>query len=102
MAISKSKKGHTPVQVFTTQQGGISKLRELVRRFGLCSSLCRLSSCELCDLVDKEKKLLCTSNQPPDIYNQKVERALSFLKEDEQGIILSIKADMLMKKAASG
>lgn len=84
MAISKSKKGHTPVQVFTTQQGGVSKLRELITRFGLCSSLCRLSSCELCDLVDKEKKLLCTANQLPDIYNQKVERALSFLKENEQ------------------
>lgn len=88
MTIAKSKKGCLPVQVFTTRQGGMNKLRELSRRFGLCASLCRLNSCELCDLVDKKKDLLCTANQSPDIYNQKVEQALSFLKEDEQGFYI--------------
>ncbi|WP_114793244.1 exonuclease domain-containing protein [Niabella yanshanensis] len=88
MTIAKAKKGYQPVQVFTTRQGGMNKLRELSRRYGLCASLCRLSSCELCDLVDKQKDLLCTANQAPDVYNQKVERALSFLKKDEQGFYI--------------
>ncbi|MCH5719665.1 hypothetical protein [Niabella hibiscisoli] len=66
----------------------MNKLRELSRRFGLCASLCRLNSCELCDLVDKKKELLCTANQPADIYNQKVDQALSFLKENEQGFYI--------------
>ncbi len=88
LTIARSKKGLNPVQVFTTRQGGMNKLRELSRRFGLCASLCRLNSCELCDLVDKKKDLLCTANHPAEVYNQNVERAISFLKEDEQGFYI--------------
>ncbi len=82
MKISKLGKNPAPVQVFTTHQGGIGKLRELSRRFGLCASLCRLSSCELCSLVDKKNNLLCTANHSAEVYNEKVMKALSFLKED--------------------
>lgn len=88
MTIAKAKKGYVPVQVFTTRQGGMNKLRELSGRFGLCASLCRLSSCEWCNLVDKKSNLLCTANQSPEIYNEKVERALSFLKEDKEGFYI--------------
>ncbi len=86
--IGKYNKSNLPVQVFTTKEGGTNKLRELSRRFGLCASLCRLNSCELCQLVDKKNELLCTANQPPEIYNQKVEQALSCLKEDMPGFYI--------------
>lgn len=85
MAIAKFNKSLLPVQVFTTRDGGTNKLKELTRRFGLCASLCRLGSCELCELADKKKDLLCTANQPAEAYNKKAEQALSFLKEDATG-----------------
>ncbi|ANI89251.1 DNA polymerase III subunit epsilon [Arachidicoccus ginsenosidimutans] len=86
--IGKYNKSHLPVQVFTTREGGMNKLKELTRRFGLCASLCRLSSCELCELIDKKNDLLCTANQPPEIYNEKVRQALSYLKEDMPGFYI--------------
>ncbi|WP_018625899.1 exonuclease domain-containing protein [Niabella aurantiaca] len=82
MKISGLGKDDQPVQVFTTRQGGMNKLRELTRRFGLCADLCRLRRCECCDYIDKKNNLLCSANQPPARYNEKVARALSFLKED--------------------
>ncbi|WP_300601904.1 exonuclease domain-containing protein [Niabella sp.] len=82
MKISRLGKKDLPVQVFTTREGGINKVKELTRRFGLCAELCRLRRCDLCDLIDKKNKLLCSAGQPPKIYNEKVARALSFLKED--------------------
>ncbi len=82
MKISKLGKKEIPIQVFTTHQGGNSKLRDLIKRFNLCAALCRLSHCELCDLVDKKNNLLCTANRSPELYNDKVVQALTFLKED--------------------
>ena len=82
MKISRLRNGDQPVQVFTTHQGGTNKLRELTRRFGLCADLCRLKYCELCNLIDKKNNLLCAANQPPDVYNEKVAGALSFLQKD--------------------
>ncbi len=85
MSVAKFNKSLLPVQVFTTREGGTNKLRELIRRFGLCAALCRLGSCELCELVDKKNDLLCTAGQPAEIYNEKVDQALAFLKEDTGG-----------------
>lgn len=82
LKISRLGKDPYPVQVFSTHQGGINKMRELTRRFGLCASLCRLKTCELCNLIDKNNNLLCTANKPSQIYNQKVEEALAFLHEN--------------------
>ncbi|WP_447642116.1 MULTISPECIES: exonuclease domain-containing protein [Chitinophagaceae] len=86
--IGKYNKSHLPIQVFTTREGGTNKLRELTRRFDLCASLCRLSSCELCELVDKRNDLLCTAKQAPELYNEKVEQALSYLKENVPGFYI--------------
>lgn len=88
LSIGKYNKSLLPVQVFATREGGIHKLYELVRRFGLCASLCRLGNCELCGKVDKRSDLLCTANEPPEIYNSKVTQALSFLKEDMPGFYI--------------
>lgn len=82
LKISGLGKTDQPVQVFTTRQGGMNKLGELIRRFGLCADLCRLKRCALCDLIDKKNNLLCSASHPPEIYNAKVTKALSFLKED--------------------
>ncbi|MDE1192985.1 MAG: hypothetical protein PW786_12705 [Arachidicoccus sp.] len=76
------------MQVFTTLEGGIHKPRELIKRFGLCASLCRLSSCELYSLIDKKNELLCTARQPSEIYNEKVAQALSYLKADVPGFYI--------------
>lgn len=86
--IGKYNKRLLPVQVFTTRETGISKLHDLVRRFGLCSSLCRLGSCELCGMVDKRADLICTANEPVGVYNGKVDQALSFLREDMPGFYI--------------
>ena len=86
--IGKYTKNSRPIQVFTTKDGGTQKLRDLTRRFGLCASLCYLKSCELCSLVDKRKDLLCTANEPPDTYNERVDEALSLLKEDMPGFYI--------------
>lgn len=86
--IGKYNKSLLPVQVFTTREGGINKLYELTRRFGLCADLCRLGSCEICSLVDKKNDLLCTARHPPELYNKKVEQALSFLQEDMPGFYI--------------
>lgn len=86
--IGKYNKSTLPVQVFTTKEGGIHKLRGLIKRFNLCASLCCLRSCELCSMVDKRKDLLCTANEPPEIYNEKVGQALSCLKEDMPGFYI--------------
>lgn len=88
LVIGKYNKSTTPVQVFTTRAGGINKLYDLVRQFDLCAALCRLGSCELCSLVDKRKDLLCTANDPPEVYNGKVDQALSFLKKDTPGFYI--------------
>lgn len=72
LSIGKYNKSRLPVEVFTTRDGGIHKLHELVKRFGLCASLCWLGSCEPCGMVDKWSDLLCTANEPPEIYNSKV------------------------------
>jgi DNA polymerase-3 subunit epsilon len=86
--IGKYNRSLLPIQVFTTRETGVNKLHELVRRFGLCSSLCRLGSCELCGMVDKRSDLLCTANEPAVVYNRKVDQALSFLKEDMPGFYI--------------
>lgn len=86
--IGKYNRSLLPVQVFTTRDTGINKLYDLVRRFGLCPSLCRLGSCELCGKVDKRADLLCTAHEPPEAYNRKVGQALSFLKEDMPGFYI--------------
>lgn len=82
LVVRKYDQGNPAVQVFTTRTGGINKLRDLVRRFGLCASLCRLGSCELCNMVNKGMHLLCTANEPPEVYNEKIDRVISFLAED--------------------
>jgi DNA polymerase-3 subunit epsilon len=38
--------------------------------------------------VDKRKDLLCTANDPPEVYNGKVDQALSFLKKDTPGFYI--------------
>lgn len=86
--IGKFNKSQLPIQVFTTRESGIHKLYDLVRRFDLCASLCRLGNCELCNLVDKRKDLLCTANESPEIYNEKVNRALSYLQADMPGFYI--------------
>lgn len=83
--IGKYNKSQLPVQVFTTRETGIHKLYDLVRRFDLCADLCRLGNCELCSMVDKRKDLLCTAGESPEIYNEKVNRALSYLKDNTPG-----------------
>lgn len=88
LAIGKYNKSHLPIQVFTTREGGINKLRELTKRFGLCASLCCLPSCEFCELIDKKSDLLCTASQSAGTYNEKVEQALSYLKEDMPGFYI--------------
>lgn len=86
--IGKYTKNSQPIQVFTTKDGGTKKLRDLTRRFGLCASLCYLKSCELCSLVDKRKDLLCTANESSETYNERVDEALSLLKEDMPGFYI--------------
>lgn len=88
LSIGKYNKSTLPVQVFTTRDGGMHKLHELVNRFNLCASLCHLGNCEICDTIDKRNDLLCTANEPPEAYNKKVEDALSFLKEDMPGFYM--------------
>jgi DNA polymerase-3 subunit epsilon len=86
--IGNYKKSLLTIQVFNTKPGEVTKLQELVRRFGLCPSLCRLGSCADCDLVDKRKDLLCRAHEDRQIYNRKVDQALSFLKEDMPGFYI--------------
>ncbi|HET8573933.1 MAG TPA: exonuclease domain-containing protein [Edaphocola sp.] len=88
LLIGKYNRGLLPVQVFTTRETGVSKLYDLARRFGLCPSLCRLGSCALCGTVDKKADLVCTANEPAAVYNEKVDRALSYLKEDMPGFYI--------------
>lgn len=99
MFVGKYNKSLLPIQEFTTRDGGTNKLRELTRRFGLCASLCRLGNCELCELVDKKNDLLCTANQPTASYNEKVEQALSFLKDDTEGYYIIDKGRTLDEKS---
>lgn len=82
LKISGTRKIDRPIQVFTTRQGAINKVTELTMRFGLCADLCGLKRCELCTFIDKKNNLLCSANLPAEIYNEKVARALFFLKED--------------------
>lgn len=86
--VGKNDKSRVPIQVFTTRAGGINKLQELVRRFGLCASLCRLGSCELCGRVNRRADLLCTATDPVDTYNERVNRALSFIQDDRPGFLI--------------
>ena len=88
LVIGKYSNNLLPIQVFTTRETGINKLHELVRRFGLCPSLCRLGNCTLCEKLDKKTDLLCTANEPVEVYNAKAEQALSFLKEDMPGFYI--------------
>lgn len=88
MFIGKYNKSHLPLQVFTTREGAMNKLRELTRRFDLCAALCRLPSCALCEQVDKKSDLLCTANQLPEVYNANVDRALAYLNEDMPGFYI--------------
>lgn len=86
--IGKHNKNTLPIQLFTSREGGINKLHELVRRFGLCASLCKLKSCELCGMVDKRGDLLCTANEPQEVYNRKVDQARSFVNEKMPGFYI--------------
>lgn len=82
LKVAGTRKSDRPVQVFTTRQGAVNKVMELTSRFGLCADLCGLKHCEMCTFMDKKNNLLCSGNLPPEIYNEKVERALFFLKEE--------------------
>ncbi len=88
MSIGKYNKSLLPLQVFTTLQDGTNKLWQLARRFGLCAELCRLGSCEVCGLAGKKNALLCTAAWPPELYNEKVDTALCFLKDDMPGFYI--------------
>lgn len=99
LVIGKYNKSHLPVQVFTTREGGRNKLYDLVRSFKLCAALCRLGSCELCNQVDKRKDLLCSAGDPPEVYNQKVDKALSFLKEETPGFYIMDKGRSKSEKS---
>lgn len=88
LSIGKYNKSTLPVQVFTTRDGGMHKLHELVNRFGLCASLCHLGSCEICGMLDKRSDLLCTAYEPAEAYNKKVDQALSFLEKDMPGFYI--------------
>lgn len=88
LLIGKYNRSLLPVQAFTTRETGVNKLYELTRKFGLCPSLCRLGSCALCGMVDKRADLVCMANEPVEVYNKKVDQALSFLKEDMPGFYI--------------
>lgn len=97
--IGKYTKNMLPIQVFTTKEGGTSKLHDLARRFGLCASLCYLKTCDLCSLVDKRKDLLCTANEPAVQYNERVDQALSLLKDDMPGFYIVDKGRDINEKS---
>ena len=86
--IGKFNKSHLPIQVFTTREGGINRLYELVRRFSLCASLCRLGCCERCEAINKRKDLLCTAAEGAAAYNARVDQALDYLATDRPGFYI--------------
>lgn len=88
LSIRRYDKSTSPIQIFTTREGCVNKIRELARHFGLCASLCGLRTCDLCSMVDKKHNLLCTANEPPETYNEKVNNALSGLEDNTPGFYI--------------
>ncbi len=68
-AIEKNRQAAKPVYTFNTITEGQNQLRELIREFGLCNRLCNIS-------IDCN----CESHDAVEVYNEKAENALQWMR----------------------
>ncbi len=70
-AIEKNRQAAKPVYTFNTIMEGQHQLRQLIAEFGLCNRLCNLST-----------DCLCETHDAPEVYNEKAEHALNWMRKN--------------------
>ncbi len=85
LALAKTKVLHDSVGTFYNQTEAIEKLEEICETFRLCPRFCSLqSNVEQCSHYRiKNCEGICDGSESVDVYNQKVNNAITFLKENK-------------------
>lgn len=82
LAIDKNRKRLNPVSTFHFLADGHALIRKLTREYGLCPKLCFLQKdpgrCE--GIREGYCGGACETSEPPDVYNEKVNRACESLR----------------------
>lgn len=90
LAIEKKRKYTTPVHVFKLLVEGHQLLRNLIRRFDLCPRLCFLQrgngACS--PLQDHTCHGACEKKEAPDLYNERVQEAVTWLQEQQPSFVI--------------
>jgi DNA polymerase-3 subunit epsilon len=81
MAVEKRRKNLEPLYTFSLLTEGHNLLRKLIKQFGLCSKLCFMQSGESeCEgIKDHICSGACEKKELPELYNQRIERAIQSL-----------------------
>lgn len=90
IAIEKVRKSMQPLYRFQYVVEGHNILRSLMRDFNLCPKLCFIQvSHDACEGMEQHYcNGACEQQEEPEIYNQRVEAALTSLKTDKTFVIL--------------
>ncbi|RYD57660.1 MAG: DNA polymerase III subunit epsilon [Sphingobacteriales bacterium] len=83
LAIEKNKHQLKPVYTFNTIVEGHQRLRELIAEFQLCTRLCNLAKGADCEhgVLGDGCADPCTSTEGVDVYNDRVDSAISWLQK---------------------
>ena len=80
LAIDKSRKSVLVLYTFNYILEGHIVLSKLINEFNLCAKLCFIQKGHECRLDNDQRCVVCSDQEPPLIYNQRVEAALNGLK----------------------
>jgi DNA polymerase-3 subunit epsilon len=83
LLIEKKKKQIQPLYTFSLLTEGHNLLKKLIRQFGLCPKLCFIQTGEeTCEGIRQQYCAgACEQKESPVDYNQKLEKAIRYLKE---------------------
>jgi DNA polymerase-3 subunit epsilon len=90
LAIEKRRKYTTPLHVFKLLVEGHQLLRNIIRRFDLCPRLCFLQKGNgaCLPLQDHTCRGACEKKEPPALYNNRVQEAISWLQQQQPSFVI--------------
>jgi DNA polymerase III subunit epsilon len=99
--LSRTMKGQQPYHSFYNLSEGREKVSELVKRFNLCPKLSGLQTGQgTCfDYRIGKCQGACDEMESPGYYNKKVQEALSFLKSEEDSLLIVGRGRSVEEKA---
>jgi len=80
LAIDKCRKSLSPLYTFNYILEGHNLLKKLISEFNLCARLCFVQSGHACHPGEGHECRVCTGQEPSLSYNQRIDAALSELK----------------------